>query len=51
MDLVGNGSGGGERQQVQGCNKFTYTHVSRPISHVVLSHSFLNLTKHMVLNF
>ena len=48
MDLVengggghGGGGGGGRRREVeepQGIIKFTYTHVSRPISHVVLGH-------------
>ena len=42
MDLVENSGGRGDgRQEIeepQGCNQFTYRHVSRPISHIVLGH-------------
>ena len=40
MDLVENGSGGrpSEIEEPKESNKFTYSHVSRPISHIVLGH-------------
>ena len=42
MDLVENDGGGGSDankcKNRKECNKFTYTHVSSPISHVVLGH-------------
>ena len=42
MDLVENG--GGSSQKIEEpkteCNKFTYSPVCRPISHIVLGHLF-----------
>ena len=39
MDLVENGGGGANKcKNRKEYNKFTYTHVSMPISHVVLGH-------------
>ena len=46
MDLVKNSGGSGVPSEADAkklksrkeCNKFTYSHVSRPISHIVLSH-------------